>query len=62
MPLRQTAIRISDELRVALQRIKDEEGIPISVQVRKALESWVRTRGVTLKKAERTRAATRRRS
>ena len=60
-PLKQTGIRISEELQAALQTIKDRDGIPISVQVRKALEAWVESKGVAPKGASR-RAVTRRKA
>ena len=45
----------------SLRRIKDTEGVPVSVQVRKALAMWLESKGV-IEKAERKRVATRRRS
>lgn len=54
-------VTIDPEQDVALRRIKETDGAPVSVQVRKALAMWLDSKGV-IKKAERKRAATRRRS
>jgi hypothetical protein len=54
-------ISIDPEQEEALRRIKDTEGVPVSVQVRKALAMWLESKGTT-DKAERKRAVTRRRS
>jgi hypothetical protein len=59
MPLRQTAFRIEADLLEALQEIKRRDGVPVSEQVRRALQAWVESKGVT--KTERKRALTRKR-
>jgi hypothetical protein len=59
MPLKQTAFRIDAALLASLQDIKRRDGVPVSEQVRRALQAWVESRGVT--KTERKRAATRKR-
>jgi hypothetical protein len=41
--------------------VKEADGIPVSEQVRCALLAWLDVRKVTVKKAERKRAATRER-
>jgi len=61
-PRKLTNFRLEDELLEALQRIKDRDGIPISEQVRRALRAWIEQKGETFEKAERKRAATRKRS
>ena len=58
--LKQTAFRVSADLLASLQEIKRRDGIPVSEQVRRALEAWVESKGVM--KAEHKRAATRKRS
>jgi predicted DNA-binding protein len=58
-PLKLAAFRLPDELIAALQEIKDRDGIPVAEQVRRALESWVKSKGV---KSERKRPASRKRS
>jgi hypothetical protein len=57
--LRQTAFRLDPELLEALQAIKRRDGIPVSEQVRRALETWVSEKGFV--KSERQRGATRKR-
>ena len=58
-PLRQTAFRIESDLLEALQEIKRRDGVPVSEQVRRALQAWVESKRVM--KAERKRAVTRKR-
>ena len=59
-PLRQTAFRIDEELLAALLVIKARDGIPVSEQVRRALQAWVDSKEIV--KSERKRAVTRKRS
>jgi hypothetical protein len=59
--LRQTAFRIPDELLDALQAIKERDGIPVSEQVRRALQTWIDTKGVIVQKTERKRVSPRKR-
>jgi hypothetical protein len=54
------AFVLDDDLRAALKRVKAEHGIGESEQIRRALRTWFRRRGVL--KAERQRARTRQRS
>ena len=62
MPRReQTAFRIAPDILAALREIKAKEGLPIAVQVNFALKAWLEKRGYRAK-ADRKRAATRRRS
>ena len=58
-PLKATAFRVEADLLEALQEIKRRDGVPVSEQVRRALQAWVESRGVT--KTERKRAVTRKR-
>jgi hypothetical protein len=58
-PLRQTAFRIDADLLEALQEIKRRDGVPVSEQVRRALQAWVESKGV--RRTERKRAVTRKR-
>lgn len=48
------------EQRDALRAVKERDGIPESEQIRRAIDAWLESKGV--KKAERKRAATRKRS
>ncbi|MEW5983450.1 MAG: ribbon-helix-helix protein, CopG family [Acidobacteriota bacterium] len=50
---------IDPDLAEGLKRLKQQEGIPESEQVRRAIRKWLGQRGVL--KAERKRAATRKR-
>jgi hypothetical protein len=59
-PKEMTTIRIEPSLLDAMRRLKDTDGIPMAVQVDRALREWLGKRGVVVK-AERKRAATRRR-
>jgi hypothetical protein len=60
-PVRKVAtFRIDEDLVEAMQRLQERDGIPSSEQIRRALRPWLEAKGVM--KAERKRAATRRRS
>ena len=61
-PKELTAFRIDVDLLEAMRRVKDEDGIPVTTQIEKAVADWLQRRGVKLKKkADRGRVATRRR-
>ena len=60
MSRRTTTIRIDDALLEGLQIMKDRDGVPISEQVRRAIQAWLESKGVS-PKPERKRAATRKR-
>jgi len=61
-PRKITNFRLDTELVDALHFIKERDGIPVAEQARRALNAWIEQRGVTIKpKAERKRAATRKR-
>jgi metal-responsive CopG/Arc/MetJ family transcriptional regulator len=51
---------IDDELAEGLKRVKDADGISESEQIRRAIKAWLESRKGTVK-AERKRAATRKR-
>jgi hypothetical protein len=61
-PLRLSAFRLPDDLTDAMQRLKDRDGIPLSVQVRRALQAFLAERGVLEVKAARKRVAPRKRA
>ena len=42
---KQTAFRIDEDIAAAMQRVKDDVGIPASEQVRRALRAWLEQRG-----------------
>lgn len=52
-PQRITTFRIDDDLFDGLQEIKERDGIPVSEQVRRALRTWLESKGVRLKPAPR---------
>jgi hypothetical protein len=60
MPKTATTYRLEDEILHALKVIKDRDGIPVSEQVRRALKSWIGSKGITVK-SDRKRASTRKR-
>jgi len=55
---KQTAFRLDAEIIAGLQAIKERDGIPLSEQVRRALNAWLAEKGVV--KAKRKRPASRR--
>jgi hypothetical protein len=57
-PLRATNFRLESELIEALQVIRDRDGIPVTEQVRRAIQAWLKEKGVT-PKAQGKRAVTR---
>jgi len=60
-PKELTAFRVDPHIMEGLRQVKDRDGIPLSVQVHRALEVWLNSKGVTQRKTERKRAATRKR-
>jgi hypothetical protein len=50
--------RIDDELLTALDRIRDRDGVPVSEQVRRGIQMWLKSKGI---KSGRKRAVTRKR-
>lgn len=55
---KQTAFRIDAEIIAGLQAIKERDGVPLSEQVRRALNAWLTEKGAV--KAERKRPNMRR--
>ena len=56
-------MRIDAALLDGLQAIKERDGVPVSEQVRRAIQAWLESKGITVAKADRKRVtATRRRS
>jgi len=50
-PKQMTAFRLERDIIDGLNRVKDRDGIPFSVQVDRALRAWLDKKGVTLKKS-----------
>lgn len=51
-PKELTAFRIEPEIMDALRRVKDRDGVPLSVQVDRALRAWLEKKGVPVDKAK----------
>jgi hypothetical protein len=64
-PKEMTAFRIEPEIMEGLRRVKDRDGVPLSVQVDRALRAWLEKKGVPVDKpktsARAAKTATRRR-
>jgi len=58
--LRPTNLRLEQEILKALQAIKERDGVSVTEQVRRALRTWIESKGIATK-SERKRAATRKR-
>jgi hypothetical protein len=61
MPKELTAFRVEADVMAGLRSVKERDGIPLSVQVHRALTAWLESKGVKEKTAPR-RAATRRKA
>ena len=48
-PKELTAFRVDADIMEGLRRVKDRDGVPLSVQVDRALRAWLEDKGVTLK-------------
>jgi hypothetical protein len=58
--LKPATFRIDRAILEGLEEVKRRDGVPVSEQVRRALLAWLETKGV--RKTERPRAVTRKRS
>jgi hypothetical protein len=61
-PRKLHTFRIDEDLLQAMQEIWERDGIQVSEQIRRAIRAWLQTKGVALRRAERKRAATHKRS
>jgi len=59
-PLKPATFRLETELLEGLQHVKERDGLPVTEQVRRAIQAWLKLKGVTVK-SERKRAVTRKR-
>jgi hypothetical protein len=50
-PKEMTAFRIEPEIMEGLRRVKDRDGVPLSVQVDRALRAWLEKKSVPVKPA-----------
>lgn len=62
MAKRFTGIRIDEELLAGLEALKARDAAPVAESIRRAIRAYLVDRGITIEKAERMRAATRKRS
>ena len=44
-----TAFRVDADIMEGLRRVKDRDGVPLSIQVDRALRVWLADKGVALK-------------
>ena len=58
--LKSTNFRLESELLEGLQAVRTRDGISVSEQVRRAIASWLKQKGVTIK-ADRKRVVARKR-
>lgn len=62
-PTRKIAtFRLDEQLLEGLKLIQERDGVPPSEQVRRAIAMWLETKGVSVKKSERKRPGSRKRS
>jgi hypothetical protein len=62
-PKELTAFRMAEEVMNGMRLVKDRDGIPMSVQIDRALRAWLEKKGVALEKsATASRQAGRRRT
>jgi hypothetical protein len=47
-----TAFRIEADVVDGLRRVKDQDGVPLSVQVDRALRAWLEKKGVAVRKPQ----------
>ena len=55
-----TALRLDPNVLDAMRRYKESEGVPVTIQIEKAVAEWLKKRGVIVKSG-RKRAGTRKR-
>lgn len=60
MPKKLTNFRIDSELLEGLEGIRERDGVPVSEQVRRAIQDWLQKKGVSVK-TDRKRTVTRKR-
>jgi len=56
-----TALRLDADVLAAMRAFKARDGVPITIQIEKAVTEWLAKRGINVK-AHRERAQTRKRS
>ena len=62
-PKEPTALRIDVDLMNAMRDLKEHKGIPVTAQLEMAVRDWLKNEhGIVVKKSDRKRAGTRKRS
>jgi len=61
VPKRLATFRIDEDLLDGLREVWERDGVPVSEQVRRAIRSWLKSKGIA-EKAARPRARTRERA
>lgn len=61
-PKEMTALRLDPDVLDAMRRFKERDGVPITIQIEKAVTEWLSRRGIVVKKAAPRRAVTRRKA
>jgi hypothetical protein len=51
-PKELTAFRVETDIMEGLRRLKDRDGVPLSVQVDRALRAWLEKKGVSVRKPQ----------
>jgi hypothetical protein len=51
-PKELTAFRVEADIMEGLRRVKDRDGVPLSVQVDRALRAWLDKKGVSVRKPQ----------
>jgi hypothetical protein len=57
-----TAFRMDRDLMAGLREVKKRDGIPLAVQVHRAVEKWLESKGISTKKAAPRRVSARRKA
>jgi hypothetical protein len=51
-PKELTAFRVETDIMEGLRRVKDRDGVPLSVQVDRALRAWLAKKGISVRKPQ----------
>jgi hypothetical protein len=51
-PKELTAFRVEADILEGLRRVKDRDGVPLSVQVDRGLRAWLKKKGVSARKPQ----------
>jgi hypothetical protein len=61
-PKEMTALRLDPDVLRAMRAYKQAEGVPLVIQIEKAVTEWLAKKGVVVKKTASRRAGTRRKA